>query len=57
MKTFIFKKHNVAKKFNCSHCVKKKKSKNIATNADDSTDEICNGCYGQLLSKHLIIKG
>lgn len=41
----------------CSHCNKNKKSKNIAVRIINAKEKLCNGCYGELLSKNLIQRG
>ena len=56
MKKFIFQRSEKATEFYCSRCEKNKKAKNTAHNAEDSSEVICNGCYGLLLSKNLIKK-
>jgi NAD-dependent SIR2 family protein deacetylase len=45
-----------AEEFDCIHCGKHKKSKNIATSVENANEKLCNGCYGELLSKKLIEK-
>jgi len=50
---YVFKKTDKAKEFICDECGKKKKSKNTASNGKRT---ICNGYYGELLSKNEISK-
>lgn len=53
MKKFRMSKLQEAKDFHCNNCKKEKKSKNIAT---CEGEKLCNGCYGELLSKGEIEK-
>jgi len=46
-----------AEEFNCSRCLKHKKSKNIAININNPNEKLCNGCYGEALLKKEIING
>ena len=46
---WIFKKTKKAESFYCIICKKLKTSKNSAS---DGNNKICNGCYGELLSKN-----
>lgn len=49
---FIHNKVTVATEFTCQRCGKPKKSKTIILwNDNNQTKTICNGCYGELLSK------
>jgi len=48
--TYIFTKHDKATPFKCVRCNKEKKSKNIIDVAG-TNDQLCNGCYGEILSK------
>ena len=57
MRKFIFERSKTAKAFYCSRCGKNKKAKNIAYNAENKSDAICNGCYGLLLARGEILKG
>ena len=50
------KKLDVAREFICCRCKRKKKSKNIAINNNNSCKFLCNGCFGLLLSKNKIQK-
>ena len=52
MEKYIFERKKELVEFICSNCKRKKKSKNIATNSEGK--KLCNGCYGELLSKRLI---
>lgn len=51
--TFVYSRGEVAKEFTCGRCTQVKKSKASAQWTDKSgvTKTICNGCYGNLLSK------
>ena len=53
MDTYIFTKEKKAFSFVCGYCKKEKKSKNTAR---CGIKILCNGCYGYLLSKNLIVK-
>jgi hypothetical protein len=37
--------------FKCSRCGKEKKAKLLAFSADKWDEPVCNGCYGEVLSK------
>jgi formylmethanofuran dehydrogenase subunit E len=37
--------------FKCSRCGKEKKAKLLAFAADKRDEPVCNGCYGEVLSK------
>lgn len=52
---YKFKKFAKPVTFICSHCKKTKTSKNVAI-SEDQNDQLCNGCYGELLSKNKIEK-
>lgn len=56
MKTFKMVRTKQAEEFICHRCDKKKKAKNIAYNIIDNNIQLCNGCFGLLLSKKEIIK-
>lgn len=50
--TFTFSKYEAHKSFCCDRCKKDKKSKNVIKwNAKSYETNICNGCYGEILSK------
>lgn len=53
MKEYSFNRNKKAEEFFCNNCKKEKKSKNTATSLDGK--KLCNGCYGELLSKNLIV--
>lgn len=46
-------RHDTPQEFDCTHCGKPKKSKNVAIwNSDTGFGiKMCNGCYGEVLSK------
>lgn len=49
---FVMTRSVVAEEFHCVRCNQGKKAKAKATrqNSDDTTDIICNGCYGNIRS-------
>lgn len=47
-------RHDAAQEFHCGRCDTDKKAKNVARRVlpDGSADLICNGCYGNILSRN-----
>ena len=56
MEKFKLERKEKVIEFLCHKCKKTKKSKNIAVNVNESNEQICNGCYGELLKKNNIKK-
>lgn len=50
-KDMIFFKFAKVVTITCVHCGREKTSKNVAIKYNDWAQTLCNGCYGELLSK------
>lgn len=49
--SLVFQKQEELVEFSCAKCHKHKKSKNIAVVANDKNILLCNGCYGEIMTK------